>query len=41
MFFLNTIGNLLAETTFEKFFAIATGLLTVLMLRIALEKNKE
>ena len=38
-FSLNTIGNLLAKTTFEKFFAIATGLLAFLLLRIALEKN--
>ena len=39
IFSLNTIGNLLAKTTFEKFFAIATGLLAFLLLRIALEKN--
>ncbi len=29
LFALNTVGNLLAETTFEKFFAILTLLLTV------------
>ena len=39
MFSLNTIGNLLAKTNFEKFFAIVTGLLAFLLLRIALEKN--
>lgn len=39
IFSLNTIGNLIAKTTFEKFFAILTGLLAFLILRIALEKN--
>lgn len=39
IFSLNTIGNLMAITTFEKFFAIVTGLLAFLLLRIALEKN--
>lgn len=41
LFLLNTIGNLMAKTTFEKFFAIATGLLAFLMLRIALEKDSK
>ena len=39
IFSLNTIGNLLAKTNFEKLFAIVTGLLAFLLLRIALEKN--
>lgn len=39
IFSLNTIGNLMAKTNFEKFFAIVTGLLAFLLLRIALEKN--
>jgi len=39
IFSLNTIGNLIAKTTFEKVFAIVTGLLAFLMLRIALEKK--
>ena len=39
MFLLNTIGNLMAKTTFEKFFAITTGLLAFLMLRIIIEKD--
>jgi len=41
LFLLNTIGNLMAATTFEKFFAIATGLLAFLFLRIALEKDTD
>ena len=39
IFSLNTLGNLLAKTNFEKVFAIVTGLLAFLMLRIALEKK--
>lgn len=39
LFLLNTIGNLVAASTFEKFFASATGLLAFLFLRIALEKT--
>jgi len=38
-FILNTIGNLIAATAFEKIFAIVTGILAFLMLRIAIEKN--
>jgi hypothetical protein len=38
IFLLNTVGNLLAKTTFEKFFAIVTGLLAILCLRLALER---
>ena len=41
IFLLNTIGNLVAASTFERFFAIATGLLAFLFLRIALEKNHD
>lgn len=34
LFALNTLGNVLAETNFEKFFAIITGLFTLLLARI-------
>ena len=37
LFLLNTIGNILARTTFEKFFGIVTLLLAILCLRLALE----
>ncbi|GGH68167.1 hypothetical protein [Phaeocystidibacter marisrubri] len=37
IFALNTLGNLLAESSFEKFFAIATLLLAFISLRMALE----
>lgn len=40
LFLLNTIGNALAETTFERLFAIVSGILALLFLRIAIEKNK-
>ena len=36
LFILNTIGNILAETAFEKAFAAITALLAVLCLRLAL-----
>lgn len=39
IFFLNTIGNLFAHTTIEKFFSILTLIFTILILRI-LMKNK-
>ena len=39
LFTLNTIGNVLAKTTFEKLFAIVT-LATVLLLWIILRKEK-
>jgi len=39
MFLLNTIGNVLAKTIFEKSFAIITAILAFLSLRLALEKN--
>lgn len=39
LFLFNTIGNLIATTNFEKFFALVTGLLTFLLLRIAIEKE--
>lgn len=34
LFILNTIGNIFAVTTFEKFFAVITGLFAVLILKI-------
>ena len=37
LFMLKTVGNLLAETTFEKSFAVFTALFSVLCLRLALE----
>lgn len=37
LFIFNTVGNILAETAFEKGFAIITILLAVLCLRMALE----
>lgn len=37
IFILNTVGNLLAESSFEKFFSIATLLLAFVSLRMALE----
>ena len=37
LFLLNTVGNLIAESTFEKFFALLTVVLSVMCLRIALE----
>lgn len=39
LFALNTVGNLLARTTFEKLFAIVTFLLALFCLRLALEKR--
>lgn len=39
LFLLNTLGNILAETVFEKTFAIVTALLSLFSLRMALEKN--
>ena len=36
LFLLNTVGNALATTTFEKFFAVVTALLAFLCLRLAL-----
>ncbi|XOV94575.1 MAG: hypothetical protein ACFHWX_07695 [Bacteroidota bacterium] len=41
LFFLNTIGNILAISTFEKFFAIATLLMSVLCFRLAIEPVKK
>ena len=37
LFILNTIGNLIAESIFEKFFALVTLILSILCLRMALE----
>ncbi len=39
LFILNTIGNLLAKTTFEKMFGIATLLSAFLCLRLALGRR--
>lgn len=39
LFLLNTIGNIYATNTFEKFFAIVTAIIAVLCLRLALEKK--
>ncbi|MFZ1806152.1 MAG: hypothetical protein WAU36_02965 [Cyclobacteriaceae bacterium] len=39
LFLLNTVGNVIAKTTFEKSFALVTGLLAFLLLRIAIEKD--
>jgi hypothetical protein len=39
LFLLNTIGNALAETKFERLFAIVSGVLALLFLRIAIEKK--
>ncbi|MCB2209228.1 MAG: hypothetical protein KQH67_13135 [Bacteroidetes bacterium] len=39
-FLLNTIGNAMAATTFERLFAIASGALAFLFLRIAVEKTE-
>lgn len=41
LFVLNTVGNLLAKTTFEISFAIFTALLSVLCLRLALEPTNK
>ena len=41
LFFLNTLGNILAETVFEKFFAPVTLVLAVLCLRLAIEPLKK
>lgn len=37
LFLLNTIGNLIAESTFERVFALLTVILSILCLRMALE----
>lgn len=39
LFPLNTIGNVVAKTTFEKSFAVVTAILAMLCLRLALEKE--
>lgn len=39
LFFINTVGNLMAKTTFEKFFALVTALLAMLCLRMAIEST--
>ena len=40
LFILNTIGNLIAESIFEKFFTLITLILSILCLRMALEPTK-
>ncbi|WP_421889557.1 hypothetical protein [Marinoscillum sp.] len=40
LFLFNTVGNILAETTFEKFFGLVTAAIAILCLRLALEKNE-
>lgn len=39
LFALNTLGNVMAETTFEKFFAIVTLILSVLIITLARDKD--
>ncbi|MEQ8362941.1 MAG: hypothetical protein RH948_08740 [Cyclobacteriaceae bacterium] len=39
LFLFNTVGNLIAKTNFEKFFALVTGLIAFLLLRIVIEKE--
>lgn len=39
-FLLNTIGNVLATTMFERLFAIASGALAFLFFRVSVEKNR-
>ena len=39
LFLLNTIGNMLAKSSFEKFFSIVTMALAALCLRMAMEKE--
>jgi hypothetical protein len=39
LFVLNTIGNILAKTTFEKIFALLTAIISFLVLRLAIEKD--
>lgn len=41
LFLLNTIGNGLSETTFERAFAIVSGVLVLLFLRIAIDKSSK
>ena len=41
IFLLNTVGNILAKTNFEKMFSFITGMLALLTLRLALEKRSD
>lgn len=41
LFLFNTVGNLIAKTNFEKFFALITGLLAFLLWRIVREKTEK
>ncbi len=39
IFILNTVGNVFARTTFEKFFAVLTGLSAILIWKILKQKK--
>jgi hypothetical protein len=41
LFVLNTAGNIVAKTTFEKFFTIVTAISAILCLRMAIEKPSQ
>lgn len=41
LFLLNTVGNMLSKTTFEKSLTIITAILAVLCVRLAIEKTKK
>lgn len=41
IFVLNTVGNILAKTDFEKMFSFITGILALFTLRLALEKRTD
>ena len=41
LFILNTVGNILAKTTFEKLFAVLTLLSAILIWNILMKKNNE
>jgi len=40
MFMLNTVGNIIAPSNFERAFAIVTAALSILFLRLAIEKSE-
>lgn len=41
LFILNTIGNIFAQTFFEKFFALLTGLFAILIWNISVKKRTQ
>ena len=41
IFVLNTVGNILAKTDFEKMFSFITGILALFTFRLALEKRTD